>query len=105
MRRPPEGPRDDADRPAPQPTNTPGCETRPGEGGAGTARPVIEAGTTAGAAGAKVNGAGGEGGSVTFVAGAEEGDVERLRAALAQVPGLIPLELKPSAGLTVRRIM
>lgn len=53
------------------------------------------AGRAAGAVGWKVNGAGGEGGSVTLLAGPEDGARERVLAAIARQPGMrvIPVTL------------
>jgi D-glycero-alpha-D-manno-heptose-7-phosphate kinase len=66
--------------------------------GAG-ARAVLDVARGHGAAGAKVNGAGGDGGSVTVLAG---DDPAPLRAALAAIPGVRLLDLRlDRVGLTV----
>lgn len=65
----------------------------------GDAQSVIDAAKRHGAFGWKVNGAGGDGGSVTVVGGE---DVVELRAALAELPGVEVLDLQPTTtGLHV----
>jgi D-glycero-alpha-D-manno-heptose-7-phosphate kinase len=64
-----------------------------------SARAVIDLAARHGAAGWKVNGAGGDGGSVTVIGPA---DPTELRAALVRTPGLRVLDLRPEQrGLEV----
>jgi D-glycero-alpha-D-manno-heptose-7-phosphate kinase len=58
---------------------------------------VVEAARRAGAVGWKVNGAGGDGGSLTVLAGPEPGAGDRLRAVVGGVPIVLD-----SDGLIVR---